>query len=198
MYLPSRFAAPSDAEIEEVVRAHPFATLITGGDVSHVPLVLEKRGADWALIGHLARANPHWRALEAADSLAIFHGPNAYVTPLWYAEHDVPTWNYVVAHLGGRARLLEREDDTLRALRVLAAFADPAWEFGLPEDLARPGVLLKSIVGFELLVRTKQGKFKLGQNRSAVDIEGVREGLASRSDDGSRGVRVWMERLGSP
>lgn len=193
MYLPARFQA-TDADIEEIVRAHPFATLITGGEVSHVPLVLEKRGEAWTLVGHLARANAHWKKLDGGETLAIFHGPNAYVTPLWYAEHDVPTWNYVVAHLSGRARLLESEEGTVRALRALSARVDPAWSFAIPDDLAEPGALLKAIVGFEIDVTARHGKLKLSQNRSSSDAEGVMRGLGARQDEQSRGVLGWMRR----
>jgi transcriptional regulator len=192
MYLPSRFQA-SDAEIEEIVREHPFATLITGGEISHVPLVLEKRGAEWVLVGHLARANAHWRSLEGAGSVAVFHGPNSYVTPLWYAEHDVPTWNYVTAHLTGQARLLSGEAATVGALRALAAHVDPDWEFAIPEDLAGDA-LTKAIVAFEIPVASRQGKLKLSQNRSSSDVAGVIAGLGTRQDEQSRGVLAWMQR----
>ena len=197
LYLPSRFAAPDSLPLEEVVREHPFATLITGDSVSHVPLVLEVRGPDWVLIGHFARANPHWRALAGGESLAIFHGPQCYVTPTWYESHDVPTWNYVVVHLRGRARLLESEAETERALRVLKARMEPpgGWDFAIPADLAEPGVLLRSIVGFEIPVSKREGKFKLSQNRAPGDVSGVLRGLATRQDESSRGVRRWMERF---
>jgi len=193
MYLPSRFAA-ADEQLEEIVRAHPFATLITGAYVSHVPLVLEKRGEAWFLLGHFARANAHWRALESGPTVAVFHGPHAYVTPRWYGEADVPTWNYVVAQLRGCARLLEREADTVRALRALGDHVDPTWYFEIPSDLASPGVLMRSIVGFEIPVETREGKLKLSQNRSSSDQLGVLRGLATRKDEGSRGVLSWMRR----
>src|SRR5688572_10684369 len=124
MYNPSRFQG-SVAQIEEIVAGFPFATVLTadssGLKISHVPLVLEKRGGDWILIGHLARANEHWGALEGAECTAIFHGPHAYITPLWYEQCDVPTWNYVTAHLSGKVRLLESEADTVKSLQALSA-----------------------------------------------------------------------------
>ncbi|MGZ3659227.1 MAG: FMN-binding negative transcriptional regulator [Bdellovibrionota bacterium] len=201
MYLPKRFESPSDLEIEEVVRAHPFATLITPrgveAKISHVPLVLEKRGSEWVLIGHFARANDHWKFLEGVDATAIFHGPHSYVTPLWYEHCDVPTWNYVVAHLRGRPRLLEREEDTVGALKALSAQmeGEAGWKFEIPSDLAAPNALMKSIVGFEIPVSARAGKFKLSQNKSSTDIAGTMAGLATRKDDHSRAVLGWMRRL---
>ena len=208
MYNPSRYQAPSDEVIEEIVSQFPFATLLTphagGFDVSHVPLVLEKRkmeeGESWVLIGHLARANPHWKALGAAVSTAVFHGPHAYVTPLWYEHCDVPTWNYVVAHLAGRVRLLETEEGTVQALQALSAKTEGkhGWKFEIPGDLAAPGVLLKSIIGFELIVERREAKLKLSQNKSSRDFDGVLQGLATRKDEPSHLVREWMQRHSKP
>lgn len=194
MYNPARFTG-TEEQIKEIVTQFPFATLITGAEVSHVPLVLENRAGEWFLVGHLARANAHWKALESADSLAIFHGPDSYISPLWYEEHDVPTWNYVVAHLKGRARLLENEPDTISALKMLSAKMNDGWQFAIPEDLAQPGALMKSIIGFEIPVSNKSAKLKLSQNRSSSDFQGVLRGLATRKDEKSGAILRWMQRL---
>jgi len=201
MYNPAIFASSSDAQIEEIIAAHPFATLITAQGtesvVSHLPLVLEKRSSGWVLIGHVARANPHWKILEGYETLAIFHGPQAYITPLFYQQCDVPTWNYVVAHLKGVPRLLTTEADTIRALEVLSLKMEgkDGWEFSIPEDLARPGVLMKSIIAFEIPVTTMSAKLKLSQNRSPADFAGVLRGLSQRQDEQSKEVFHWMQRL---
>ncbi len=165
--------------------------------MSHVPLVLEKRESGFVLTGHLARANPHWKVLEGREALAIFHGPQAYITPLWYERCDVPTWNYVVAHLSGKPILLESEKGTVDALRVLTkqTEGEEGWAFEIPPDLASPGMLMKSIVGFEISVSTMSAKLKLSQNRSAADFEGVMQGLSARKDEQSRLVFHWMRRL---
>lgn len=186
----------------EIVSGHPLATMITTANgethVSHVPLILEKSENGFTLIGHLARANPHWKALSAADSLAIFHGPQTYITPLWYEHCDVPTWNYVVAHLSGRAKLLDSEEGTLQALRSLTDKTEGSggWKFEIPADLAAPGVMMKSIIGFEIPVSTMSAKLKLSQNKSSTDFAGVLHGLATqRSDEQSKRVGAWMSRL---
>lgn len=190
MYNPQRFQG-SDTQIQEIVNNYPFATLITGKHISHVPLILEPRNNHWHLIGHLARANEHWKHLESESSTAIFHGPHAYVTPNWYSEHDVPTWNYVVAHLEGRGRLLE---NAVPALKTLSHRTDPDWEFAIPDDL-QGEALNKAIVAFEIEVTARHGKIKLSQNRRPQDIDGVLRGLATRRDEGSQGVLAWMRRV---
>jgi transcriptional regulator len=111
-YIPPHARADDRTELESLVRTHPLATLISSVDsdvsVSHLPMLLETTATGTlTLRGHVARANPHWRAFESAsEALAIFHGPQAYVTPQWYpskAEHAkvVPTWNYAVVHVQG-------------------------------------------------------------------------------------------------
>jgi transcriptional regulator len=201
MYVPARYAAAEEGMIAELVREHPFATLITPLEgeikVSHVPLLLEERGGAWVLIGHLARANDHWKALEKGITTAIFHGPHAYITPTWYEHCDVPTWNYVVAHLSGPVRLLELEKDSVVALELLSTRMEgqTGWKFEIPEDLAKPGVLMKSIIGFEVEVQARVGKFKLSQNKSSTDFDRVIAGLGTRADPQSRGVLAWMQRF---
>lgn len=204
MYNPARYQG-SEPVIEEIVGLFPFATLLTAGTggemhISHVPLVLEKREGEWALIGHLARANPHWKALTQGPSTAIFHGPHAYITPLWYEQCDVPTWNYVTAHLSGPVKLLDTEEGTVQALKKLSAKTEgkDGWKFEIPEDLAAPGVLLKSIIGFELLASRREAKLKLSQNKSSTDFDGVLQGLATRKDEQSQAVAAWMQRHGGP
>jgi transcriptional regulator len=201
MYVPARYSAPEDALIAELVRNHPFATLITPVDgemkISHVPLLLEERSGAWVLIGHLARANDHWKALGQGITTAIFHGPHAYITPTWYERCDVPTWNYVVAHLSGPVRLLEQERDSVAALELLSARMEgkAGWQFEIPADLSKPGVLMKSIIGFEVEVQARVGKFKLSQNKSSTDFDRVMAGLDGRADPQSRGVLAWMQRF---
>ena len=204
MYNPARYQA-ADEVIEEIVTSFPFATLLTAGAggellISHVPLVLEKRAGDWFLIGHLARANPHWKQLASGLSTAVFRGPQAYITPLWYEQCDVPTWNYVAAHLSGRVTLLETEAGTVKALQALAAKTEgqDGWKFEIPEDLAAPGVLMKSIIGFEIRVERREAKLKLSQNKSSTDFDGVLQGLSTRKDEQSALVAAWMRRHSHP
>src|SRR5262249_48175484 len=116
-YIPRSFALRDPEQIARLVAEHPFATLVTTSEgepqVSHVPLQFDRaNGPHGTLLGHMARANPHWQHFASAPSVAIFHGPHAYVSPAWYAEPAtaVPTWNYCVAHLHGTAELMDERD----------------------------------------------------------------------------------------
>lgn len=195
LYLPERFKGD---EWQEVVRDFPLATVITpageeGPHISHLPLMLEKRGESDFLIGHLARANSHWRALEKSKTVAVFHGPQAYISPVWYEECDVPTWNYLVVHLGGQARLLG-EQEAVPALRKLSKKmeGEDGWKFQVPSDLQ--DTLHQAIVAFEIPVESCQVKFKLNQNRSLADHAGVVQGLKRRGSESDLAVARWMEK----
>ena len=184
MYVPPAFREDRPDVIEAFLRAHPLATVVTSGApgvlATPVPLLLE----DGVLHGHVARANPHWRDLQG-DALAIFHGPDFYVTPRWYAEKErtgrvVPTWNYIAVHVYGEARTW---DDTgaLRSFleRLTAAHegtAERPWHVSdAPHDYIEN--LLGAIVGFSITIRRIEGKWKLNQNRSDADRAGVIAGL---------------------
>jgi transcriptional regulator len=198
IYLPKRYDVNDKAAAMRVVREFPFATVITAtGDssrISQLPLLAVEREDSFSLIGHLARANPHWRFLQH-KSVVLFHGPNAYITPTWYEKCDVPTWNYVTVHCEGRAKLIEDEAGVVECVRVLSAAMEPAdgWEFSVPEDLK--GNLSKAIVGFEMSLESWQLKCKLSQNKSAADFANVMAGLAGRKDQASHQVKAWMESI---
>jgi transcriptional regulator len=177
VYTPSFNRADAEPS-RALLRAHPFMALVTPGPegllTTHLPLLL----VDDVLHGHMARANPHWRHLDAADSLAICTGPHGYVSPAWYAPGpDVPTWNYTAVHVHGRARLV---DDPRPMLRQLVARFDPAWVMDLPPDFEAG--LVAGIVAFELPITRLEGKFKLSQNRDAADRAGVVAGLRALGD----------------
>jgi transcriptional regulator len=182
MYIPKHFAVEDHAQLEDFIRTYGFATLVTQGAhglmATHLPLVLGARDdGSAALIGHVARANPHWQDLESGvEALAIFHGPHAYISPSWYEAHpSVPTWNYAVVHVYGRARLLDA-GATLGLLERLTdqyeAGRDKPWCVeSLPHGYTEK--MVAAIVGFEIAIERIEGKFKLSQNRSAADQEGV-------------------------
>lgn len=202
MYVPARFANNDLGKSLELVARYPFATLISIHEglpfVTHLPLVLEKQeGEAMVLIGHMARANPHSNLLKGQLVYVIFHGPHHYITPKWYAENDVPTWNYAVVHIQGRVRTIEDAAGIESCLKKLSAhveagFSDP-WAFWIPEDLAAPGVLQKSILGFGIEIESLKAKFKLNQNRSTPDHLGVLSGLKNLGGEMSLAVHDLME-----
>ena len=183
------------------IRDIQFATLITVADgayhASHVPMVLKDHGEGFLLESHLARPNRHWTALDAPRaSLAVFQGPQAYISPSWYPakrEHGrvVPTWAYVAVHVHGR---LERVDDQDWLMAHLADLTD-ANEAGrahpwamtdAPADLIP--ALARGVVGLRMVVERLEGVWKLNQHRSEADQAGMAEGLASTGRPGAAAI----------
>src|SRR5947209_4161347 len=138
MYIPTAFAEQDRARLHAFVEAYSFGLLVSthGGEpfATHLPLLLERdAGPHGTLVGHMARANPHWRELDGRAVLAVFSGPHAYVSPAWYeAEHVVPTWNYVAVHAYGTCRLV---DDPAALAGILTATV-AAYERGRPSPWA--------------------------------------------------------------
>ena len=195
MYLPEAFRETRPEVLEALIRAHPLGLLVSVGPegplVSPAPFTLAPGGAHGVLRAHLARANPHWRALgEAPEALVLFQGPEAYVTPSWYATKRetgkvVPTWNYAMVEARGRVAVIE-DAGWLRAQigalteRMEAARAEPWAVADAPEPFVTAQV--RGIVGIELTVESLEGKWKVSQNRPAADRQGVVEGLAAAGD----------------
>jgi transcriptional regulator len=174
LYRPTHFRVDDEAELFAFMQRHAFATLVCDGDaglvVSHIPfLPMRDAGGGIRLLGHFARANPQFEALQKAPHvLAIFQGPHAYVSPTWYTNHpSVPTWNYSVVHAHGRVRTLEESE--LRELvdqlsRTYEGDRADAWRLAAqPEEFVSK--MLRAISGFEMQVERLEGKFKLSQNR---------------------------------
>lgn len=168
MYTPRHFAANSDAHARRLIREFPFATLITsvdGGEphITHIPILFE----DGVLVGHMARANQHWQAFAQGRTVAVFHGPHAYISPRWYTEPDqnVPTWNYATVHVHGRPQMMDADTVPLHIGRVTAHFEQNAWA-PTPEKVAR---LAPSVVGFRMRPERIETKLKMNQNRTAAD-----------------------------
>lgn len=202
MYNPQRFKSADINEAFDLIDRNPFATVITVVDskpfVSHLPLTPKRDGDKIELVGHLARANPHWKSFANSQVTVVFHGPHTYITPKWYAENDVPTWNYSTAHVTGKIELVESYDGIIGCLKELTAHVErhwsSGWEFFVPDDL-KDEHLTKSIVGFKINVDEINFKKKMSQNRSPADRAGVLNGLKSRSDDNSRFVLDEMKKI---
>jgi transcriptional regulator len=196
MYTPSAFKDDDLGSQHVLIEQTRLAILVThdehGMQASHLPLLLRTdQGANGTLYGHLAKANPQWRALEnGAQALVIFPGADAYISPSFYpakAEHGkvVPTWNYVAVHAYGVAQVF---NDPRRLLEVVSGLTEKhesgrasPWAVGdAPSDYIDK--MLGAIVGFALPIERLEGKRKLSQNRAAADIAGVRDGLAVSID----------------
>src|SRR6478735_4799946 len=171
LYVPPHFRNDDRPELVAMMKAYAFATLVSSGDgglhVSHIPFVVEDEGDTLRLLGHVARNNAQWEALEGARHLlAIFQGPHAYVSPSWYQQHpSVPTWNYAVVHAHGKATLLdeaELHDLLLRLSSTYEASQAKPWRMSdLPAEYV--STMLRNIVGFSIEVTKLEGKYKLSQ-----------------------------------
>ncbi|MFF0306282.1 FMN-binding negative transcriptional regulator [Streptosporangium sp. NPDC004379] len=197
MYVPAHFAPDADA-VRDLLAAPGAADLVTvtpaGLLATFLPFVYEPdAGPHGALLGHLARNNDQWRQPAEGEALVIVRGPDAYVTPSWYAskaEHGrvVPTWNYVTAHVHGRLVVHDdpvwTESVVRRLTELHEAGNDPAWSV---DDAPAKFVAgqLRAVVGVEVVISRVEAKFKLSQNRPGPDIDGVIAGLEERGDAGS-------------
>jgi transcriptional regulator len=202
MYIPRSYAETDPSVLFDFIEAHPFGALVTSGAeglfASHLPVVVDRgRGAHGVLQGHLARANPHHRLTgSSAEGLVIFTGADAYITPSWYAEKVdsgkvVPTWNYVAVHAYGTLRFIEGNDYLRPHLERLTALHEGGrehpWAVGdAPEEYIEQ--LQRAIVGVEIEITRLEGKWKMSQNRSSDDIDGVVQGLAASNDPRERDV----------
>jgi transcriptional regulator len=196
MYNPPLFKEDRVPVLHELIRARPFATLVTLGPgglgADHIPLELDPEPAPLGTLrGHVARANPLWRDHRRdVEVLAVFHGPEGYVSPAWYPSKQetgkvVPTWNYAVVHAYGPLRAIE-DREWLRALvtrltdRHEAGRADPWRVTDAPDDFVQ--AMLNGIVGLEIPITRLEGKWKMSQNRNAADRAAVVQALRSEGD----------------
>lgn len=201
MYIPEAFAETEPSELHDLIRRFSFATLVTAADggpfASHVPLSLDLNDGAERLLGHVARANPHWRAFDGeTEAMAAFQGPHAYVSPNWYESANlVPTWNYAAVHAYGRPRIIE---DAAPAIAVLDRLigenettASGNWRLDRLDRKLVDG-MLKGIVVFEMPIERLEGKFKMSQNRKPEDIEAAAASLAATDDPVAHEVSELM------
>ncbi|HET6473827.1 MAG TPA: FMN-binding negative transcriptional regulator [Pseudomonadales bacterium] len=190
MYNPTHFAETDRAAQLALIDRHPFGTLMTvsGGklSISTIPFLLGADGA--SLIGHVARANPHWREFAAATDVAVgFIGPHAYISPTWYSSPNmVPTWNYVAVEVRGTIELLEDREARLDVVDRLSARHEAAlpqpWRSAKMDPTLRDK-LLEAIVAFRVSITSIDAKAKLGQNRKPDDVRGAAAALRALSTE---------------
>ncbi len=181
MYIPPHFKQHDLQAVEQLIREFSFATLISIKDqlpwATHTPLELVLRGEEWYLQGHIARANPQWKNFETQpDVLAIFMGPHSYVSPSWYRQPNVPTWNYMAVHLYGKVKVMDEaaSEQMLRQLmmRYEQAHAENPQRFDeIPPNMR--AIDLRGVMVFEIKVERIEAAFKLSQNRDAESYASV-------------------------
>jgi transcriptional regulator len=172
MYVPAHFAVEDRRELIAFMRQHPFAIVTTAQDghitATHAPIVVRESGEELRLVGHFARANQHWKALEeGAEALVIFSGPHAYVSPALYeSKLAVPTWNYAAVHAYGHGAVVDSEEAVLALVNVIDGSYREQWD-SLPQDFRAN--MLRGLVAFEIQITSLEGKYKLSQNRPPGD-----------------------------
>lgn len=210
MYVPKHNEVLDTALMHDLMRSHPLGAWVTHDDgglaANHIPFLLDpSRGEFGTLMGHVARANPVWQSFsKSVDSLVIFQGPQAYVTPSWYPakrEHGrvVPTWNYVVVHAHGMPRVIEDRDWLVRHVEQQTSVRESGQEMpwkvtDAPTDFI--DAMLRAIVGIEIPLTRLTGKWKVSQNRPEADRQGVVNGLLAQGDDASRAMAQIVKNAG--
>ena len=198
LYIPAQFRSESHDEALALIRAHPFATLITSAagqepHITHLPLLLLEDGQ---LTGHMARANPHWLAFATGHTVAVFHGPHAYVSPRWYVNpaREVPTWNFATVHVHGQPVLTDDAATKLAVVDATSAAFEPAenpWQRQL--DAARVQALMSAIVAFHIPLTRLEAKFKMNQNKTPADRAQVIAGLRASGQAEALATADWMQ-----
>lgn len=200
MYVP-KFNEENDlSTLHGLIKAKPLgmwsAIIDNSIAINHIPFVLhENRGKFGTLVGHVARSNTIWKEFsEESDSVVVFQGEQAYITPSWYpSKHKhgkaVPTWNYIVVHARGIPKKIEDPELLLTHLNELTDIHEREqnlpWKVSdAPDEFISQ--LVKSIVGIEIPIKEIIGKWKLGQNKPEPDMLGVIAGLQSTEEEEAR------------
>ncbi len=201
MYNPPHFTSTDLTWLDWLAEHHAFGTLISQVEgapfASHLPVLYKRTGDQVVLSGHWARPNPQWREIGNQRVIFIFQGPHAYISPRWYADtpKQVPTWNYVAAHVYGAIRLIQEGDELENIVTSLStrfeAGAAAAWTLAGSDPANR--ARLRGIVGFELRSAAIQVKLKLNQNHPAANVAGAIAGLRSTGSPEAAAVATLMQ-----
>ena len=195
MYIPKVFEEKDKKRIIKLVKKYAFGTLVTCDRgvpfASHLPMMIED-GDELAIYGHMAKENPQWSHFEQdRDVLAIFQGPHAYISPSNYKSPIAPTWNYASVHMYGKCSVIE---DEVRLRQIIESLSNKYEECqASPWVPEYPDRLLKAIVGFELVVKRIEAKYKLSQNRPEGDRKTIISNLSASDSDAGRGVAELMK-----
>lgn len=206
MYLPKHFSVDDPKLLAQLIAEYPLATIVgnLNGqlETNHVPLMLSSDKSK--LYGHIAKVNPLSKIASSENTLvtAVFHGPNAYVTPAWYpskkeAGKVVPTWNYAVVHAQGKIKLIEDPQWIRSHVSEMTNIHEPTYQSewkldDAPEEYVQ--MMLKAIIGIEISIDSLVGKFKLSQNRPPEDYEAVVEQMEQSPHEMLQAMREYMKK----
>ncbi|MGE3407539.1 MAG: FMN-binding negative transcriptional regulator [Pirellulales bacterium] len=201
MYVPPHFAESDLSKLHTLIETESFGLLVSQVAAvpfaTHLPFLLDRtNGLHGTLIGHMARANPHWRELETSTALVVFSGPHSYISPSWYeAENVVPTWNYTAVHAYGRVRMIHDKNALLKILQdSISLYEAPIfkpWTFDSDEVLVDR--LLSQIVGFSIEIERIEGKFKLSQNHPVERREKVVRALRVQGGEDAEAIATMIQ-----
>lgn len=201
MYIPRRYEEKDKEKVHAFIREHSFAILITVLDGrpigTHIPLRLETdTDGKEVLVGHISIGNEQKHTLgDGATVLAIFPGPHAYISPRWYTQMNVPTWNYLSVHVYGRVRLMEGEELRAALSRLIDTYEQPLPHPVKMEEIPKKTLEddLRGIVGFRILIDEMQAAWKLSQNRDEESYHQV-IGQLDAGDETARAVAAEMKK----
>jgi len=205
MYISNSYRQEDLGRIAGFVREHDFATLVLseGGIpvASHLLVDFEEDpDGTWLINGHMARANKLWRAFDrAAEVLLIFGGPNTYISPTWYSQLNVPTWNYIAVHLYGTPRVIDGGRELQAILARLVRRYETQTDYrleSLPDGFVEKE--MRAAIGFQVRVTRVEANFKLSQNRNDEDHTNVVRQLELRGDEQSAAIANEMKKNRKP
>lgn len=202
MYIPNAFREQDIEKLVAFMRTNSFATLVSIHSnvplASHVPLVVTVEDNVVKLTGHLAKQNPQWQVFDQSESLAIFTGPHAYISPSLYEKHEsVPTWNYIAVHAYGIPQIITLDNspelmDKMIDEMIATYGSDYKSQWDSLSDNFRQ-VMMNGIVGFEMIATRLEGKYKLSQNRSHTDQYNVAHALLQSTDQEAQAIGTAMQ-----
>jgi transcriptional regulator len=197
VYIPKLYREEDREKILEFLHANNFPALVThDGEkpiATHLPVeTIEGEDGALTILGHMSRANPQWKSFGEQEVLLIFQGAHTYISPRWYSQVNVPTWNYMMVHVYGKVRLVEGDElYSLLSRLVQKHEVNTSYSLeGLPEDFLKKE--MKGLVGFAVDVTRVEAGYKLSQNRNDADHENIIHELEKRGDEQSAGVAKEM------
>ncbi len=202
MHTPKIFTENDPSTILQIMRENAFASIITTDEegkpvATQLPFLIKQKNDTIILQAHFAKANTQWKHLESNSQVLVsFQGPHCYISPSWYEDSGVPTWDYVTVQTYGTAKLFESNQQTAELIEELTDKYEQAFDEVLNKTLKNPwkaknnypDKMLNAIVGFEITVQEIQGKVKIGQNKSREDLEGVVKALDMSPLDNEKAI----------
>jgi transcriptional regulator len=201
MYIPRDYKNDNIDEIKNFIQQNSFGILVVNAGekitATHIPLELYKNEAgEDVLWGHISKANPQWKNFENTNEvLAIFSGPHTYISSSWYDHENVPTWNYVAAHVYGTIHIMN-DEQVLNALKRLVNKYEKASEKPVDVERMTPGYVekeMRGLVGFEIKITKIEAAYKLSQNRDKKNHDTIINELEKKGDPNSIAIANQMK-----